>query len=81
MKKFIAFLPHLALALSLCVAAITVLDGFNPLMRFLTSNLSKALIYAGCAVFFLNALTDLIQRDKKEKRKERRAAQRMREER
>ena len=78
MKKFLAFLPHLALALSLCVATITVLDGYNPLMRFLTSNLSKGLIYTGCAVFFLNAFTDLIERDKREKRRERRAAQRMR---
>ena len=56
MKKIREFLPHLAIAFSLGLALITVLDGFNPLMAFLTSPASKVYIYCACAASFLTAI-------------------------
>ena len=48
MKKIREFLPHLAIAFSLGLALITVLDGYNPLMAFLTSPASKIYIFIAC---------------------------------
>lgn len=38
------FLPHLAIAMALGLVVIMILDGYNPLMKFLTSSTTKAYI-------------------------------------
>ena len=48
MKKLSRFLPHLAIAMLLGLMVITVLDGYNPLMAFLTSQTSKIYIFIAC---------------------------------
>ena len=60
MIKILAFikyiLPHLLLCMALGLALIVVLDGYNPMMGFLTSNVSKIYIYILCALAVLVAL-------------------------
>lgn len=51
MKKFFrGFLPNLALAMLLGLMTIVIVDGFNPMMRFLGSNVTKIYIMATCVV-------------------------------
>lgn len=69
MKKIREFLPHLAIAFSLGLAVITVLDGYNPLMAFLTSNASKTYIYCACAVSFLTALACIYEQRRRSKKR------------
>ena len=69
MKKIREFLPHLAVALTLGLALITVLDGYNPLMAFLTSPTSKVFIYATCAVCFLTAIVCIYEQRRRRKRR------------
>lgn len=60
MKKLLYFiryiLPHLLLSMSLGLILIVVLDGYNPMMGFLTSAVSKIYIYILCALAVLTAL-------------------------
>lgn len=60
MRKIFAFikyiLPHLLLSMALGLALIAVLDGYNPMMGFLTSEVSKIYIYILCALAVLTAL-------------------------
>ena len=60
MKKIADFviyvLPHLLLSMALGLVLITVLDGYNPMMGFLTSDVSKIYIYILCALAVLTAL-------------------------
>lgn len=45
MNRFVRFLACLTAALALSVMTVTVLDGFNPMLRFLTSTPSKILLF------------------------------------
>lgn len=60
MRKIFAFikyiLPHLLLSMALGLALMAVLDGYNPMMGFLTSEVSKIYIYILCALAVLTAL-------------------------
>lgn len=60
MRKIFAFikyiLPHLLLSMALGLVLIAVLDGYNPMMGFLTSEVSKIYIYILCALAVLTAL-------------------------
>ena len=60
MRKIFAFikyiLPHLLLCMALGLVLIVVLDGYNPMMGFLTSDVSKKYIYILCALAVLTAL-------------------------
>ncbi len=60
MRSLIAFikyiLPHLLLSMALGLALIVTLDGYNPMMGFLTSDVSKTYIYILCALAVLTAL-------------------------
>lgn len=60
MRKIFAFikyiLPHLLLSMALGLVLIAVLDGYNPMMGFLTSEVSKIYIYILCALVVLTAL-------------------------
>ena len=49
-------LPHLLLSMALGLVLIVVLDGYNPMMGFLTSEVSKTYIYILCALAVLVAL-------------------------
>ena len=44
------FLPHMAVSMLLGMVVLVILDDRNPLMNFLTSNVSKVYILAMCAV-------------------------------
>ena len=59
MKALKSFLAYLMIALALSVLTITVLNGFNPMMRFLTSGPSKVLIFAFGIVAILNGILHL----------------------
>lgn len=50
MRKFLEFLPHLTLVLALGLALFAILDGFNPLMEWLTSAVSKVYLFTFCAL-------------------------------
>lgn len=58
MKKFIrGFLPNLALALVLGLMTIVIVDGFNPMMQFLGSNVTKIYIMLTCIVCLVVAIS------------------------
>lgn len=49
--RFIRYiLPHVAIALLLGLLVLVVLDGYNPLMAFLTSPPSKVYMVCACVV-------------------------------
>ena len=53
-------LNYVSIALCLGLIVITVLDGFNPMMSFLTSKPSKIYIFATCAICAANGILSLI---------------------
>lgn len=71
MKKIADFviyiLPHLLLSMALGLVLITVLDGYNPMMGFLTSEVSKIYIYILCALAVLTALVYIAETQIKSK--------------
>ncbi len=73
MIKILAFikyiLPHLLLCMALGLALIVVLDGYNPMMGFLTSNVSKIYIYILCALAVLTALLHIGESQRGQKNK------------
>jgi len=69
MKKLMNFLPHLAIALSICVATMTVLDGYNPFLSFLTSDVSKLFLYVFCAVTFVSSVNTVVHSIRRKNRK------------
>ena len=71
MKKIADFviyiLPHLLLSMALGLVLITVLDGYNPMMGFLTSDVSKIYIYILCVLAVLTALVYIAEAQIKSK--------------
>ena len=65
MRFLRAFLPHLALALALGLIVLVILYGYNPLMAFLTSKVSKIFILVVCGSSILVSLICIV-RDRKE---------------
>ena len=61
MKFIRSFLPMLAVALLLGLLTITVLDGFNPMMKFLNSGTSKIYIAITCVVCLAVAVTQIAE--------------------
>ena len=59
MKALKTFLAYLLIALALSMLTVTVLHGFNPMMRFLTSTPSRVLIFAFGIVAILNGILHL----------------------
>ena len=47
------FLPHLAVSMLLGLIVLIILDEHNPLMNFLTSNVSKVYLLIMCALSLL----------------------------
>ena len=60
MKKITGFLSHLSICFSLALLTLVILDGRNPMMKFLNSNASKVLIIIACAVIIISSLLSLI---------------------
>ena len=50
MRFIKALLPHLGIAMLLGLAAMIILDGYNPLMEFLTGKVPKIYMLVMCAV-------------------------------
>ena len=48
MKALKEFIAHLSIAMLLGMVVITILDGYNPLMAFLTSKATKVYIIVMC---------------------------------
>ncbi len=69
MKKLAEFLPHLSICLLLCLAVFTVLDGYNPYMKWLTSGVSKIFIGLCCAVGITTAILLIARQRRRKKRK------------
>ena len=57
-------IPHLSLALALGLIVLVVLDGFNPLMAFLTSRASKVFILALCLSCIVTSLISIVENRK-----------------
>ncbi len=64
MKFLRAFLPHLAVAMLLGLVVLIILDGFNPLMAFLTSNVSKLYMLIMCLVSIAVIISALVRQHK-----------------
>ena len=62
MRKLLEFIPHLTLVMALGLALFTILDGFNPMMEWLTSGVSKGYIFAFCALSAGTALLCILGR-------------------
>ena len=62
MKKFMrGFLPNIAVALLLGLLTIVIVDGFNPMMRFLGSNVTKIYIIVTCIVCLAVAINQIVR--------------------
>ncbi|MBQ5977368.1 MAG: hypothetical protein IJL51_04455 [Oscillospiraceae bacterium] len=68
MKKLGEFIPHLSICLLICLAVFTVLDGYNPYMKWLTSTVSKIYIVL-CIVVGITTAVMLIVRQRRRKKK------------
>ena len=62
--KILDFLNHLALCMALAFIVITILNGFNPLMSFLTSNTTKVFIFIFCAVVVVSSIGAIVRQRK-----------------
>ncbi|MDF2907751.1 MAG: hypothetical protein K0R34_3072 [Herbinix sp.] len=56
MKRIIRILPHITIILSAMFITLWILDKYNPLMNFLDSDLSNALML----IFFLSSMVTAI---------------------
>ena len=65
MRKFLEFIPHLTLVMALGLALFTILDGFNPMMEWLTSGLSKGYILILCALSAATAVLCMAGQDRR----------------
>ena len=69
MKKWEEFMPHLCIAMMLSLLVIVVLDGYNPMMRWLNSGVSKLFLVL-CALVGLITAILLIARQRRRRKKE-----------
>ena len=59
--KFMVFLSHLAVCMAIAMIVITVLNGFNPMMSFLTSNTTKVFIFIFCAIVIVSSIGAIVR--------------------
>mgnify|MGYP006976122879 FL=1 len=64
MKFLKNFLPHLAIAMAVGLVVIMILDGFNPLMKFLTSDVTRAYIVILAIVVVASAIIAIAENRK-----------------
>ncbi len=62
--KIMEFLNHLAICMALAMAVITILNGYNPVMSFLTSTVSRVFIFLFCAVVVVSSVGAIVRRRK-----------------
>ena len=62
MRAVKELLAHLLIAMLLGMVVITILDGYNPLMAFLTSRATKIYIMTMCALGLIVAVLYIAQR-------------------
>ena len=55
MKKIKVYLPHLMISMLLVLFLLVILDGYNPAMGFLNSNVSKVFYLSLGTVGLINA--------------------------
>ena len=61
-KRFIrGFLPNLAVSMLLGLLTIVIVDGFNPMMQFLGSNVTKIYIAATCIVCLIVSISQIVR--------------------
>lgn len=56
MKRLVRILPHVTIVLSLMFITFWVLDIYNPLMNFISSDLSKILLLVFCISSLFTAI-------------------------
>ena len=59
--KIMEFLSHLAICMALALIVITILNGFNPLMSFLTSDTTKVFIFVFCGVVVVSSIGAIVR--------------------
>lgn len=64
MKFLKNFLPHLAIAMAVGLVVIMILDGFNPLMKFLTSYVTRAYIVILAIVVVISSVISIAENRK-----------------
>lgn len=64
MKFLKNFLPHLAIAMAVGLVVIMILDGFNPLMKFLTSDVTRAYIVILVIVVVISSVISIAENRK-----------------
>ncbi len=64
MKFLKNFLPHLAIAMAVGLVVIMILDGFNPLMKFLTSDVARAYIVILAIVVVISSVISIAENRK-----------------
>lgn len=63
MERIKRFLLELVISMALCLMVFAVLNGFNPLMAWLTGKLSIFFIFAFCIITIITAVLCLIDRE------------------
>lgn len=64
MKFLKNFLPHLAIAMAVGLVVIMILDGFNPLMKLLTSDVTRAYIVILAIVVVISSVISIAENRK-----------------
>ena len=64
MKFLKNFLPHLAIAMAVGLVVIMILDGFNPLMKFLTNDVTRAYIVILAIVVVISSVISIAENRK-----------------
>ena len=63
MKKIRVFLSHLMVSMLLVLAVLVILDGYNPAMGFLNSDVAKAFYVVLCVIGLFTAICLAWQED------------------
>ena len=65
LKMLWRLLPHFTIILALCFLVFLILDWYNPLMAFITNDISTRLLAVFCVVSILTAIKSLWIRKKR----------------
>ncbi|MBO6013857.1 MAG: hypothetical protein J6P48_00140 [Oscillospiraceae bacterium] len=65
MKRFLDFLPHLAACMAVALVVITILNGFNPLMAWLTSRTSRIFLFLFSTVVLASSITAIVRNSRR----------------
>lgn len=65
MKRIIRSIPHITIILSVMFIIFWILDKYNPMMSFITSDLSNALLLVFCISSMITAIVAVVLERKK----------------